>query len=203
MSRPATLDTSHSWRDRIRDSRAGTLLVLAVTAILVMAGAYVVDRPKAHADVTRVSLSATGGGAAPKAGRPARDFTVTTVDGRQVSLSAFKGHPVWLTFGATWCSACQAETPDIESAYERAKPQGVVVLAVYISEDAAAVRDYGQRVGLTFTQIADPETQLASAYRVYGIPAHFFIDRTGVLRSVRTGSMSPERMDKALAAISG
>ena len=34
----------------------------------------------------------------------------------------------------------------------------------------------------TFPKIADPDTHTASAYRVYGIPTHFFIDRTGVLR---------------------
>jgi CSLREA domain-containing protein len=40
----------------------------------------------------------------------------TTVDGTKVSLSSYRGHPVWLTFGATWCAACKAEAPDIEAA---------------------------------------------------------------------------------------
>src|SRR5665647_2652833 len=58
---------------------------------------------------TAVELSGPGGGAAPKIGSPAQDFTGTTVDGKEVSLSSLKGHPVWLTFGASWCAACVAE----------------------------------------------------------------------------------------------
>jgi peroxiredoxin len=95
-----------------------------------------------------------------------------------------------------------AEAPDIEAAYQKFTAKGVVVLAISISEDSAAVRDYATRVGLTYPQIADPDTRIASAYRVYGIPAHFFIDSSGILRETRTGGQSPEQMDAALTAIS-
>jgi cytochrome c biogenesis protein CcmG/thiol:disulfide interchange protein DsbE len=109
---------------------------------------------------------------------------------------------VWLTFGASWCAACQAEAPDIEAAYEKAKAGGAVVLAVSISEDSATALEYANRIGLTYPQIADPDTRIASAYRVDGIPAHFFIDKSGILRSARTGGLSPDNMASALKEIS-
>ncbi|MHB1475182.1 MAG: peroxiredoxin family protein [Dermatophilaceae bacterium] len=203
MSQVTTGSRPKGWQQRIRESRLGTFLVLAVTAAVVMLGAYMVDRPATTAaGVQAVELSGPGDGAPPKIGSPAQDFTATTVDGKQVSLSSYKGHPVWLTFGASWCAACKAEAPDIEAAYEKFKAQGVVVLAISISEDSATVKDYGDRIGLTYPKIADPDTRVASAYRVSGIPAHFFIDSSGVLRSVKTGDMSPEQMDAALTAVS-
>ncbi len=203
MSEVTTASTPKGWQQRIRESRLGTLLVLAVTASVVMVGAYMVDRPAAaEPGITAVALSGPGGGAAPKIGTPSQDFTATTVDGKEVSLSEYKGHPVWLTFGASWCAACKAEAPDIEATYEKFKAQGVVVLSISISEDSATVRDYGQRIGLTFPEIADPETRIASAYRVNGIPAHFFIDSSGILRSVKTGGLSLEQMDAAIEAVS-
>lgn len=107
-----------------------------------------------------------------------------------------------LTFGASWCAACVAEAPDIEAAYQKFKAQGVVELSISISENSATVRAYVARVGLTYPQIADPDTRIASAYRVYGIPAHFFIDASGILREIRTGGQSPAQMDTALTAIS-
>ena len=193
-----------SWQQRLRESRFGTLLVLAVTAALVMVGAYLVDRPAPAAvgGTTAVALSGTGGGVPPKIGSPAQDFTATTVDGKKVSLRSFRGQPVWLTFGASWCAACVAESPDIQAAYKKFAPKGAVVLAVFISEDSTTVKDYADRVGLTFPMIADPNTDIASAYRVNGIPAHFFIDKSGTLRSVATGGLSPEKMDSALKEIS-
>lgn len=204
MSLDTMVDPPKGMRERVRDSRLGTLLVLAVTAAIVMAGAYLVDRPSQTeaGGVSAVSVSGSGDGPAPKIGSPANDFTATTVDGKQVSLSSYRGHAVWLTFGASWCAACQAEAPDIEAAYQKAKAQGSVVLAVSISEDSATALDYAKRAGLTYPQIADPNTDIASAYRVNGIPAHFFIDKSGTLRSVATGGLSPEKMDSALKEIS-
>jgi peroxiredoxin len=202
MNLVMTTEQHTDWRQRLRTSRFGTLLVLGVTAALVMGATYLISRPKATDAVSKVTLTGSSDGAAPKVGSPAQDFTATTVDGKQVSLSSFKGQPVWLTFGASWCAPCQAEAPDIQAAYQKHKASGVVVLAVFISEDSSTVKEYGDRVGLTFAKMADPDTRVASAYRVNGIPVHFFIDRAGVLRSMKTGSLSPEGMDAQLAGIS-
>ncbi len=203
MTRPVRLEEPKGWWEGARGSRLGTLLILVLTGVLVVGAAALVDRPKAgRAGVTPVNVSGSGLGPPPTIGRAAQDFTATTPDGQRISLSALRGHPVWLTFGASWCAQCQAEAPDIEAAYEGHKASGVVVLAVFISEDSGTVRDYADRVGLRYLTVADPETRVASAYRVLGIPTHYFIDRSGVLRSIRTGSLTPQRMDAALAAIS-
>jgi cytochrome c biogenesis protein CcmG/thiol:disulfide interchange protein DsbE len=193
------------WLRRTRESRLGTLAVLVVTALVVWAGAQALNRPVAQdsggGQTTAVTL--TGAAAsAPEVGRTAPDFTATTTDGTTVSLASLRGHPVWLTFGASWCAACRAEAPDIQDAYQRAKASGAVVVEVFISEDASTVRDYAARIGLTYSKVADPDTQIASEYRVLGIPAHFFIDSSGVLRAAKAGTLSPDRMDAALAQVS-
>src|SRR6185436_1925254 len=195
VDQQATVHQQRGWRERIRESRLGTVLVLAVTAAIVMGGASLVGR---KSGVEKVTLTGAASGAAPKIGSPAQDFTTTDIDGKTVSLSSFKGQPVWLTFGASWCAACVAEAPDVEAAYQKFKAGGAVVLSVSISEDSATARDYGSRLGLTYPTLADPDTRVASAYRVNGIPAHYFIDKSGVLRSMKTGGLSPEQMDNAL-----
>lgn len=194
------------WLRRTRESRSGTLVVLVVTGLLVWAGTYALNRPAENgsdgqAGVTAVTLTGEQG-AAPVVGQQAPQFTAVTTDGKTVSLASLRGHPVWLTFGASWCAACRAEIADIEDAYRRAAPSGAVVLQVFISEDAGTVRGYGERVGLTYPKVADPDTQIASEYRVLGIPAHFFIDSSGVLRSAKAGSLTPAKMDAALAEAS-
>jgi cytochrome c biogenesis protein CcmG, thiol:disulfide interchange protein DsbE len=203
MSPLPTVAKPKTWQQRLRESRRGTLTVLAVTAALVIGLAYLVERPTATAaGLQAIALTGPTAGAPPKLGSLAQDFTGATVDGKKVSLSGYKGHPVWLTFGASWCAACVAEAPDIQAASEKFKARGVVVLAIFIREDATTVRDYANRVGLTYPKVADPDTRIASAYRVYGIPAHFFIDKSGILRSIKTGGLSPEQMDAALTEIS-
>ena len=47
-------------------------------------------------------------------GRPAPDFSLTSLDGAEVSLSGLRGTPVILNFWATWCDPCLSEMPLLE-----------------------------------------------------------------------------------------
>jgi cytochrome c biogenesis protein CcmG/thiol:disulfide interchange protein DsbE len=197
-----TMTATESRAATPRQSRARTLAVMVITAIVIVALAFVVNQPKASADgITSVSLSGAATGAAPTVGPPAPDFQATTVDGKTVKLSDFKGKPVWLTFGASWCQPCRAENPDIKAVYEKAKASGLEVLAVFISEDSAAVKDYADRIGLSYDKVADPDTTIASQYRILGIPSHFFIDSAGVLQQMKIGSLDQAGMEQAIAGI--
>jgi peroxiredoxin len=185
-----------------RPGRARTVTVMAVTALIIATIAFIVNQPNTVAGgVTSVTLTGEASGAAPTVGQPAPDFQASTVDGRVVRLSDFKGQPVWLTFGASWCQPCRAENPDILAVYERSKASGLVVLAIFMSEDAATVRDYADRVGLTYDKVADPATTLASQYRILGIPSHFFIDTDGVLREMKIGALDQAGMERAIEGI--
>jgi cytochrome c biogenesis protein CcmG, thiol:disulfide interchange protein DsbE len=194
--------TQETPRSRAGSSRMTTLGVMGVTAAIIFAVAFLANQPAAAAPgVTAVTITGAATGEAPEVGRAAPDFTATTVDGNAVKLSDFKGQAVWLTFGASWCQPCRAESPDIQRTYDKLKADGVVVLQVFISEDAATVKDYATRVGLTYPKVADPNTQIASEYRILGIPSHFFIDRSGVLSQITIGSLDIPAMEAAVAKI--
>lgn len=191
-------DSQGDWRARVRESRWGSILVLVLVTALVVVGAYLVMRPgQGDAEVTAVQVD--GVAAAPKVGEAAPGFTATTLDGTAVSLEEFRGRPVWLVFMASWCTSCRAEAPDVQAAHQQAGTDGVAVIAVYLNEDATAVREYAQRLGLTFTHVPDPNAEIAAAYGVKGIPAHYFIDRAGVLRASKVGILSPQQIDEAIA----
>ena len=131
----------------------------------------------------------------------APDFRITTTDGKVVSLSDYKGQPVWLVFGASWCADCRAEAADLQATYQTFKDKGLQVLQVSIEEDTQAVKDYAGRVGLTFPMAADPQTIVAGQYRILGIPTHYFIDRDGIIRQMRIGGMPAADMTAAAGSI--
>ena len=191
-------------RERIRKSRFGTLLVLLVTAVVVTAGVLLVQQGSARdkaaqtGGATVVKLPGLTKVPPPEVGKPAQDFTVTGFDGTRLSLSQFRGKPIWLTFGASWCTGCQAEVPDIEAAYTKFHPSGLVVLGINITEDNAAVKTFAQRVGLTYPMAADPESAIADEYAVSAIPAHYFIDTDGIVRDIRIGALAPGVMQDIL-----
>ena len=102
------------WRARTRNSKGGSALVLLLTLALVLGGAWLLESRKKGDDgatsggsaaAASVELSGDQTGSDPEIGQPAPDFTAVTMDGKKVKLSELRGHPVWITFGATWCTA--------------------------------------------------------------------------------------------------
>jgi peroxiredoxin len=173
---------------RLAGSRLGTVLVLALTTALILAGVWFVGG--FGSGTSEVELTGTVG-AAPKAGEAAPAFRAVDVNGAEVSLAGLAGRPVWLVFGATWCSNCRAETADVQAVQE-ALGGDVAIVAVYIGESQATVSDYAARLGLTYTQVADSATALGSAYSVMGVPAHFFLDSNGVISSITVGAITAQ-----------
>ena len=186
------------WAQR---SRRMTLLVTFVTAIVILAVTYLADRPAAGGSFTSVVLSGGATGPAPEVGHPAPEFTATTIEGAKVTLRELRGHPVWLTFGAPWCQPCRAENPDIEATYEKYQGRGLKVLAIFVQDNRSDIQEYARRTGLTYPKVDDSSGRIGSSYRLVGIPSHFFIDSSGILREIRISSLDPSTMGEDLAQI--
>jgi len=183
-----------------RRNALATLAVVAITGVIILAAAYF-SNPRlgdtATGNFTPVTIDGLPVGAAPIVDSPAPDFIAALTDGTGVRLSDLRGKPVWLTFGASWCQPCRAENPDIMATYT-ANAGAVVIVQVYMDEDSAAVKEYIDRVGITYLTVPDPNQALSAQYRILGIPSHFFIDASGVLRQIKVGSLDPASMQAAL-----
>lgn len=187
-------------RRRWRETPLGNLVVLAVVTLLVLGGAWALNRPGAG-DSTPVEVMA-GDAPAPEVGAPATDFTAMTTDGDQIRLSDYAGQPVWISFVATWCSSCRAEAPDIQDAWEESAGE-VAMLSVYLAEDASQVAVYAERLGIDYPQVPDPQNAIAGQYRVMAVPSHVFIDADGVVTATHVGVLTRDQMTQSLAEVSG
>ena len=202
MSAPTIATAGRSARPRARLANLG---IMAITAVVIFMVAFLANQPApgSQGGVTPVSVTGGASGKAPVIGEIAPDFKATTDAGKALQLSGLAGSPVWLSFGASWCQPCRAENPDIQAAWDKYRDKGLVLVQVYMSEDAATVSKYAETVGLTYTRVPDPDTRLASIYRIVGIPSHFFIDKAGTLRVLRIGTLDPKAIDAALKDVMG
>jgi thiol-disulfide isomerase/thioredoxin len=107
------------------------------------------------------------------------DWTLKTVEGKNITLSQLKGKIVFINFWATWCPPCRSEMPSMEALYKRFRGDGLEFVAVDIAEDAAGVRKFLNEYKLTFPVVLDANGAVSNNYGIQGIPATFVIDRDG------------------------
>ena len=129
----------------------------------------------------------------------APDFSLSSIDGRAVSLNDWRGRIRLLNFWATWCVPCREEMPEIELAYQTWQDQGFIVLSINEADDRDAVREFVQTFHPTFPVLLDRDGTAAKSYRVVGLPTSVFIDRDGVARTVKVGAMNLGYIESQLA----
>ena len=137
---------------------------------------------------------------APKVGRLAPDFTLTTLDGDSITLSDFRGKSVFVNFWATWCPPCRAEMPDIETIYQEYKDKDLVVIGVDLREAPDSVRRFVEDGGYNWTFVIDSDGEVATSYWVASIPTSFFVDKHGIIRVIQIGTMTTSTMKRILDA---
>ena len=106
-------------------------------------------------------------------------WSVRTLDGLKVSLSQFKGRPIYLNFWATWCAPCVAEMPSIENLYRSLENEDVVFLLVS-DESQETVRAFVEKERFTFPVYLRGE-DLPEVFVSAGLPTTFIADRDGTI----------------------
>ncbi|HEY8449706.1 MAG TPA: TlpA disulfide reductase family protein [Bacillota bacterium] len=134
-------------------------------------------------------------------GKEAPDFTLESLDGQAVSLSAFRGRPVLLYFWATWCSYCTETLPQLNEVYSRYSNQGLEVLAIDILESRDRVARAVSGLGLSFPVLLDADARASKSYAVRATPTYVFIDRAGVVREILIGAPRPGAVEGRLLPI--
>jgi len=112
-----------------------------------------------------------------EAGDSAPTFTVTTDDGRAVSLSNFGGKLLVLNFWASWCQPCVEETPSLSAFADEYRNKGVVVLAVSVDKDPGAYRKFVDRFHPDFLTARD--LKVHAEYGTFIYPESYVIDASG------------------------
>lgn len=131
----------------------------------------------------------------------APDFTLNTLDGKTVSLSDYRGKPVYINFWTSWCPACKEEIPEIQKFYVQYKDR-VAILAINItySDKMKDIQSILKENQVTFPVLLDDKSthSVTDRYGVYAIPASFFVDKDGIIRAHHEGAMTLKTLEENL-----
>lgn len=154
-----------------------------------------------------ILLAAISGGCSPPSNdEVAPDFELKDVDGKDVSLSDFRGKVVLINFWAVGCMPCRMELPHLKTLYDAYNGNGFTVLAVNAwDEPPEVVKEFAKQLKIPFTVLVSGEKVFKELYQGGGIPMGVLIDRNGnvVFRHIGIAKDRMEALDRKVKQLMG
>ena len=131
----------------------------------------------------------------------APDFTITSFDGKTITLSELRGQVVIINFWASWCPPCREEAAYLEATWRKYRDQDVVFIGIdYVDTETEALA-YIKEFDITYLNGADLGTRISQAYRMDGVPETYYVAKNGELRGMKIGPLSPPELDEKIEAL--
>lgn len=137
-------------------------------------------------------------------GVEAPEFTLTDINGEEVSLNDFTGKVVYLDFWASWCGPCMREMPYAKELKKRFDgEEDLIFMYVSVDEDEQAWRRTVEQHDIkgVHLNVKGMRHDVAQSYNVQGVPSFFLIDRDGIIRDNNPSRPSGETIDEELKAL--
>lgn len=119
-------------------------------------------------------------------------FTITTLDGNEMGLEAWRGHVVVLNYFITWYRDAARHLDVMETLATKHGPQGLRLLSISLDEGQGGPGATQAFIGghnIAHPVATDPQQQVAGQYGVRALPAIFVIDREGKVVGYHEGYM--------------
>jgi peroxiredoxin len=120
-------------------------------------------------------------------GKPAPDFVLRGLDGRNIRLSEFRGQVVLVNFWSRSDGDSRQQMPALDRiniTYQRA---GLVVLGVSVDEDLRRSKEFAAAMGVSYPILFDTGTDIGKDYFIQKMPMTILVDRSGVVRYSAVG----------------
>jgi thiol-disulfide isomerase/thioredoxin len=162
-------------------------------------------REAAHVTLIPNSTAASGTASAdtpdapsPLLGKPAPPLSLVDLNGKQVTLSDFKGHPLVVNFWGTYCAPCKIEMPWLETFSKKYAADGFDVIGVTYDSEVGkdTIAKDVHKLGVTYPiLLSDPKAEKDYLSDTEVLPMSFYVDRTGKVIQVTAGLGSQDELE--------
>jgi thiol-disulfide isomerase/thioredoxin len=112
------------------------------------------------------------------------DFSVTDLQGGQISSADLRGKVVLIDFWATWCQPCKKEMPGYQKLLDVYGPKGFVVIGLKFDtmQDTEDPTRFARKIGVHYPLALASDELKEKFGGIQGLPTTMLYDRSGVLR---------------------
>ena len=137
-------------------------------------------------------------------GAEAPDFTLQSMDGKEIKLSDFKGKKVYLKFWASWCGPCKKSMPELMELAAK-EDRGFEILSVIapglqgektVNQFPKWFEEQGYK---DIPVLYDTTGSTFQAYQIRSIPTEYLIDSNGKIAKIQLGAISNADAEAAFA----
>ena len=137
---------------------------------------------------------------ASEVGKPAHEFTITTLDKQTVTSAELKGKVVVVNYWATWCTPCKAEMVVFEN-YLRAHPGTDLKIYAVTTETVYSNNKLKPLQGILHFPLATKLWAGGADGVKTGVPTSYVIGRDGVVRHAEAGAFDAESFDALITPL--
>jgi peroxiredoxin len=115
-------------------------------------------------------------------GKKVPDMSMPDVNGKEVSISSFRGKFVLIDFWASWCGPCRDENPNVVKAFNQYKNKNFTILGVSLDKDKPNWLKAIKEDNLAWTHVSDLafwNSKSVEIFRFEGIPFNLLVDPEG------------------------
>ena len=133
------------------------------------------------------------------AGKPAPDFSLKDVlQGKDYSLSQFKGKVVMINFFTFFCGPCRDEMPDLNKINNELKGKNLVTLGIALSSDPTQIRFLVKQLGLEYPVLIGTDKVSEDYGSISVVPTTVIIDKAGNVAQRIEGTRKKEVFEKMI-----
>lgn len=117
-------------------------------------------------------------------------FLLDKPGGGLISSADISGKVALLNFWATWCVPCVREIPHLDTAYNKYRAQGFLIIGINYQQDEKRVLRFMKKSPVSFPMALDLEGDISRLFGVNALPVSILIDREGFIAHKLVGTLS-------------
>lgn len=113
-------------------------------------------------------------------GKIAPNFTLQSVNGKDISLNSIREKIIIIDFWASWCAPCRAENPNLKDIYNKYHSKGLEIISISLDKSRMAWTKAIKQDELPWIHLSDlmgEQSPVSKNYNINGIPFTLVLDK--------------------------